>query len=231
MKRSAARGSSPLPHTLHRFSGVDARLPSGRSPVQVRHEARRHPECQGDSDVAGPRCSAPYSSHGFVAPRAFLLPRHVAAGAGKTGATIGKPETAEPPLLRHLLPAAIRRRQRQAGSATAGLICGRRLMAGSWANSTRRSRLPRDWPQIRARILRRDGYRCTASDKGVRCRQPATDVDHVSPGDDHSDSNLTSLCQHHHRIKSASEGGRRIHKRRNYPRRRQERHPGLPRRD
>ncbi|MFD0276161.1 HNH endonuclease [Kitasatospora sp. NPDC127111] len=42
---------------------------------------------------------------------------------------------------------------------------------------------------------------------GRRCSARATDVDHIVPGDDHSDDNLRSLCGWCHRQKSASEGG------------------------
>lgn len=77
----------------------------------------------------------------------------------------------------------------------------------NWANSDRRSRLPADWPAIRRRVLKRDGYRCTHTDEGVRCSQPATDVDHIVRGDNHTESNLRSLCSGHHRTKSSSEGG------------------------
>lgn len=78
----------------------------------------------------------------------------------------------------------------------------------AWDGSTRRSRLPKDWPRIRRRIIRRDGGVCTAlySD-GRRCELPGTDVDHVVPGDDHRDENLRLLCAWHHRKKSAFEGG------------------------
>ncbi|QES29195.1 HNH endonuclease [Streptomyces venezuelae] len=101
----------------------------------------------------------------------------------------------------------------------------------SWSSSDRRFRLPPDWPQIRKRILRRDGHRCTARDNyGVRCAELATDVDHIIPGDDHREPNLQSLCGWHHRVKSSREGGaakaavRRRHERRF---RRTEDHPGL----
>lgn len=78
----------------------------------------------------------------------------------------------------------------------------------AWDGSTRRSRLPKDWPAIRRRIIRRDGGVCTAlySD-GRRCELPGTDVDHIVPGDDHRDANLRLLCAWHHRQKSSSAGG------------------------
>lgn len=101
----------------------------------------------------------------------------------------------------------------------------------AWETSDRRSRLPADWPRIRQRILRRDGHRCTHLDEdGLRCPDRATDVDHVRAGDDNADSNLTSLCSAHHRVKSSREGGAAMAaKRRQIDKkfRRQETHPGL----
>lgn len=98
-------------------------------------------------------------------------------------------------------------------------------MSGHWAGSNRRARLPKNWPTIRARILRRDEHRCTWMTNGHRCTAPATDVDHRRPGDDHSDANLRSLCGPHHARKSAAEGGRAPHRR--LRRRPAEAHPGL----
>lgn len=101
----------------------------------------------------------------------------------------------------------------------------------NWANSDRRSRLPADWPRIRARVLRRDGHRCTHRDEnGIQCVRPATDVDHIRRGDDHTEANLRSLCSEHHRVKSSREGGQALaaQRRRNAAKfRRTEDHPGL----
>lgn len=62
------------------------------------------------------------------------------------------------------------------------------------------------WKQIRLAVLKRDGFRCTALDGNTneRCCEKATDVDHV---EGHSDAleNLTSLCSHHHHMKTSSE--------------------------
>lgn len=78
-----------------------------------------------------------------------------------------------------------------------------------WQGSDRRERLPDDWAKTRKRILRRDGFRCTARDeRGFRCDEAATDVDHIIPGDDHRDENLTSLCGWHHAKKTGAEGAR-----------------------
>lgn len=76
----------------------------------------------------------------------------------------------------------------------------------AWAGSNRSDRLPPNWRALRRFVLKRDEWRCTAIDDGVRCKQGATDVDHVDPGDDHSLGNLTSLCLFHHRAKTAAEG-------------------------
>jgi 5-methylcytosine-specific restriction protein A len=68
-----------------------------------------------------------------------------------------------------------------------------------WGSSTRRQRLPTDWPRRRQRILRRDPI-CKACDV-----MPATEVDHVTPNDDHSDTNLQGLCADCHRAKTSRE--------------------------
>jgi 5-methylcytosine-specific restriction protein A len=75
-----------------------------------------------------------------------------------------------------------------------------------WRNSTRDQRLPDDWPARRTRILNRDAHTCQLRYPG--CAGHATEVDHVTPGDDHSDTNLQAACNPCHRIKSSREGGR-----------------------
>lgn len=92
-------------------------------------------------------------------------------------------------------------------------------VSAAWSGSTRRRRLPKNWPIIRRRILERDGHRCTWHDHDGRCTAPATDVDHVEPGDDHTAANLQSLCRAHHAAKSSCEGraAQRPSARRNEP--------------
>lgn len=78
----------------------------------------------------------------------------------------------------------------------------------AWEGSTRRQRLPKDWARIRRRIIRRDAGVCTwRYSDGRQCELPGTDVDHITPGDDHRDENLRLLCTWHHARKSSSEGG------------------------
>lgn len=86
-------------------------------------------------------------------------------------------------------------------------------MSGHWAGSTRRDRLPPDWPRRRTRILRRDHHRCQ------HCGAPATDVDHIVPGDDHHDTNLQALCRPCHNTKTQAEAQAARH------------HPDRPTRD
>jgi len=81
-------------------------------------------------------------------------------------------------------------------------------MAFSRGRSRRATQLPPDWVTRRARILHRDGHRCTFLVAGVRCGAQATDVHHLDTGGsrDHSDGNLTSLCGPHHAHLTARQG-------------------------
>ncbi|MFI9123898.1 HNH endonuclease [Streptomyces bikiniensis] len=98
----------------------------------------------------------------------------------------------------------------------------------AWAGSNRRQRLPKDWPAIVRRIKRRDGYRCTSVfETAGRCTQRGTDVDHIIPGDDHSDDNLRLLCRWCHAKKSAREGGQAAALKRVSERRPTTTHPAL----
>lgn len=85
-----------------------------------------------------------------------------------------------------------------------------------WANSNRRDELPKDWPRIRARILRRDPT-CAAC--GLNA---SVDVDHITPGDNHDPANLQGLCRHCHKRKTIAERPRPASARRP-----DEAHPGL----
>jgi 5-methylcytosine-specific restriction protein A len=98
-------------------------------------------------------------------------------------------------------------------------------MPGRWVGSTRAQRLPPGWStRIVPRILARDRGVC------YLCGYLGADtVDHVNPGDDHSDANLAAVHDanppHCHRHKSAAEGNAARWKARE--KRPPERHPGL----
>lgn len=94
-------------------------------------------------------------------------------------------------------------------------------------HSARTVPLPKDWPRIRVRILKRDGYACTWIDNGARCNEHATDVDHIGDPSDHDEANLRSLCGPHHRRRSGSQGGTASAAKRIPRKRRAEPHPGL----
>ena len=95
-----------------------------------------------------------------------------------------------------------------------------------WSSSRRSESLPSNWRYvIRPRILKRDGYKCQweREDTGLLCGAYANQVDHINPGNDHSDENLQALCWWHHKQKSSSEGGRRVHQKPQAGKK----HPGL----
>ena len=103
----------------------------------------------------------------------------------------------------------------------------------AWEGSTRRARLPRNWPALRKQRLEIDEYRCTwPLPSGARCPEPATDVDHLEEmADVDRIEALRSLCGPHHLQKTGRFAGSRSAKRRAViaakrfrPR---ERHPGL----
>jgi hypothetical protein len=82
-----------------------------------------------------------------------------------------------------------------------------------WTSSTRSQRLPKDWRSICRRILNRDAHRCQTIrvDTGQPCHQPARQVDHITPGDNHHPSNLQAICDWHHAKKSSAEGNQARH--------------------
>lgn len=93
----------------------------------------------------------------------------------------------------------------------------------SWSTSTRKARLPADWPTIRRRILERDKHTCRIC--GPFCIVWANEVDHIIAGDDHRESNLRASCNPCHARKSAAEGHAAKPKRNRPP----EPHPGIVR--
>ena len=72
------------------------------------------------------------------------------------------------------------------------------------------------WMRTRARILRRDGYRCQCADCKASGRiREATEVDHIEPlelGGADADANLQAIHPECHRAKSARETAARFGK-------------------
>lgn len=75
----------------------------------------------------------------------------------------------------------------------------------AWAGSTRKKRLPPDWPTRRLIVLKKHGGICHL------CGTPGADtIDHIIPNDDHNLDNLAPVHDrtppHCHRYKSSQEG-------------------------
>lgn len=97
-------------------------------------------------------------------------------------------------------------------------------MPGYWAGSYRNLSLPPNWDEIRRRILDQDKLTCRIRLFG--CLITASEVDHIEPGDDHSDENLRAACRSCHSKKSSAEGNNRQRQLRALRKRPTERHPG-----
>lgn len=99
----------------------------------------------------------------------------------------------------------------------------------AWNNQGRT--LPSNWSSLRKKVFRRDGDRCTWRNVyGDRCKAPAEECDHIGRNDDHSMSNLRSLCHHHHSLHTAAQSAAsRARRRKEVSKkfRRTEAHPGL----
>lgn len=87
-------------------------------------------------------------------------------------------------------------------------------------------KLPPDWKRIRQRVLERDGHCCRiVNNEGVMCGRPASDVHHITQGNNHSPDNLIACCRwHHSRLtsKQANAARKRVTQRRP-----PEDHPGI----
>lgn len=97
----------------------------------------------------------------------------------------------------------------------------------AWRGSTRKSRLPVDWERLRRVVLKACDNRCQwIEEGGARCPMPATDVDHIIPGDLNVLENLQGLCNPHHLIKTSREANAAQAERRALGRLPEEQQPG-----
>ena len=94
----------------------------------------------------------------------------------------------------------------------------------AWSSSDRRKRLPKNWPSLRASVLKRDNYRCRMRLSG--CAGIATEVDHIARGDNHDPRNLRAVCSRCHKTKTQAEAREARRKKRAARFRPMERHPG-----
>lgn len=92
----------------------------------------------------------------------------------------------------------------------------------NWAGSTRRARLPKDWPARVKAVRKRDRDTCYVCG-GKRCGNRNIEVDHVQPGDDHRLENLATIGRACHSTKTSREA----HANRLSTKRKAEPHPGL----
>jgi hypothetical protein len=70
---------------------------------------------------------------------------------------------------------------------------------GAWRTTPR----PQGWKTLRAAVLERDAHQCTWIEDGQRCTNQGTDADHIGDPEDHSPTNLRTLCGYHHRKRTA----------------------------
>lgn len=96
----------------------------------------------------------------------------------------------------------------------------------AWETSTRRQRLPKDWEQKKAATKRKAQGRCEAAQHHPSCDGNGAEVDHITPGDDHTLPNLQYLSTPCHDAKTRAENAARNKAHAQLKRRPQEQHPG-----
>lgn len=96
----------------------------------------------------------------------------------------------------------------------------------AWLNSSRRARLPDNWPELRTKVKARAKGKCEATHHDPRCDLTGTDCDHIVTGDDHSLENLQLLSVECHKRKTAEENAALNRLNSQLRRRPQEDHPG-----
>ena len=75
----------------------------------------------------------------------------------------------------------------------------------AWDTSTRRARLPADWPTRVREAKRLAGGVCQARTHELSCRGQGAECDHITPGDDHRQANLQWLSTPCHLAKTLTE--------------------------
>lgn len=96
----------------------------------------------------------------------------------------------------------------------------------AWHTSTRADRLPPHWPALRRQVLSLARYQCEATTHDPQCTGKATEVDHITQGDDHSLPNLQALSAECHAAKTRAEAAERSRRYAAMRRRPEEPHPG-----
>lgn len=75
----------------------------------------------------------------------------------------------------------------------------------AWIGSTRRSRLPADWPERVDAVRTRAHNRCESLVHASGCSGLGAECDHIRAGDDHGLHNLQWLSAECHKAKTAQE--------------------------
>lgn len=106
------------------------------------------------------------------------------------------------------------------------------MMSGGWVRNEPWKR-PRNWDAIKSTVRTRSGGRCEIWSGGIRCPNPATSCDHITPayvaGADVDPADCQDICTPHHKQKSAYEGVQAAAQRRARNYRPKPQHPGLRR--
>lgn len=96
----------------------------------------------------------------------------------------------------------------------------------AWHTSDRKDRLPPNWEAIRRQVKTRAKGRCEATEHAKGCGGWGRDADHITPGDNHTLTNLQWLSGPCHRAKTARESAARNQARKQARIRPKEQHPG-----
>lgn len=96
----------------------------------------------------------------------------------------------------------------------------------SWTTSDRRKRLPNNWPHLITQTRNRAKGQCQATRHHPKCDGQGSECDHITPGDNHTLSNLQWLNHHCHKMKTQAEVAANNTRRATMRKRPEEKHPG-----